>query len=173
MCPEPRSTIDPELELLIRAAEMVRTDEAGNLCTGFGYAEDPRIDWNTTKPDFSLSGWSMKSKEDVTAEDIKRVTDEIREFLLEKNRKYGDSALTPSRIFSRADSIEQIKVRIDDKINRMKNRQDDEDEDVEWDLLGYLILLRVARIRQERAENPPKIDYNTVRASGDPLVPIN
>lgn len=70
--------------------------------------------------------------------------DEIKELLLEKNRKYGNSALEPVRVFSKASNIEQILVRIDDKINRIKNKQEDEDEDVYKDLAGYLILLLVA-----------------------------
>lgn len=76
---------------------------------------------------------------------IAEVCDEIKEMLLEKNRKYGDSALNPTRIFAKSDSVEQIKVRIDDKLNRMKNAQDDEDEDIVLDLMGYLVLLRVAQ----------------------------
>lgn len=68
----------------------------------------------------------------------------IKNILLEKNRKYGDSAINPLRLFSKASATEQIKVRLDDKINRMKNMQDDEDEDVPLDLIGYLILMRVA-----------------------------
>ncbi len=71
--------------------------------------------------------------------------DEIKEMLLEKNRKYGNSALEPIRIFSKADSIEQIKVRIDDKLNRLLSGQMDEDEDVYLDLIGYLILLMIAK----------------------------
>jgi hypothetical protein len=102
--------------------------------------------------DQQFQDWTVKSPSEQSAEDIAAVCDELREFLLEKNRKYGDSALTPTRIFSRADLIEQIKVRIDDKLSRMKNRADDEDEDVEWDLLGYLILLRVARNRADRED---------------------
>lgn len=77
--------------------------------------------------------------------DVLTITNEIRLMLLSKNRKYGDAALNPVRIFARADSVEQINVRIDDKINRIKNRQDDEDEDVISDLIGYLILLKIAR----------------------------
>ena len=84
-----------------------------------------------------------------SADDIAFVCDEIKNFLLEKNRKYGDSALNPARIMSRADSVEQIKVRIDDKLNRIKNAQTDEDEDVVKDLLGYLVILRVALLRRE------------------------
>lgn len=80
--------------------------------------------------------------------------DAIKELLLEKNRKYGDSALNPSRIFSRADAVEQIKVRIDDKLTRFQNRQDDEDEDIVQDLIGYLHLLRIAKKKAEQEATP-------------------
>ena len=70
---------------------------------------------------------------------------EIGNMLIEKNRKYGNSALKPQRIFSKASAVEQIKVRIDDKLSRMKNQQNDEDEDVISDLIGYLILLKIAK----------------------------
>lgn len=78
-----------------------------------------------------------------TQNKISLVCDEIKDMLLEKNRKYGDSALNPIRIFSKADTTEQLKVRIDDKLNRLKNLQEDETEDVINDLIGYLILLKV------------------------------
>lgn len=71
--------------------------------------------------------------------------DRIKEMLLEKNRKYGDSALHPVRVFSKADPLEQLKVRMDDKLSRLRNQQPDEDEDVVLDLVGYLILYLVAR----------------------------
>ena len=81
----------------------------------------------------------------TTAEQIATKCDELKTMLLEKNRKYGDSALNPCRVFSRANAVEQILVRIDDKLNRIRNRQNDEDEDVVMDLAGYLILLMIAR----------------------------
>lgn len=65
--------------------------------------------------------------------------------LLDKNRKYGNSALEPMRVFSRSGPTEQLDVRIDDKLSRIRSRQDDDDEDAEEDLLGYLLLKRVAR----------------------------
>jgi uncharacterized protein (DUF302 family) len=77
---------------------------------------------------------------------IAEVCDEIKELLLEKNRKYGNSALNPCRIFARSDRLEQIRVRIDDKLNRIKNEQGDEDEDVVKDLIGYLVLYTVAQL---------------------------
>lgn len=75
---------------------------------------------------------------------IAQMCDSIKELLLEKNRKYGNSALNPKRIFSKASFKEQLLVRIDDKLSRIANQSSDEDEDVYKDLVGYLILLMVA-----------------------------
>ena len=70
---------------------------------------------------------------------------EIAEMLINKNISYGDSALSPIRIFSQADNQEQIKIRIDDKINRVKNGSGFAgDNDID-DLIGYLILLKIAK----------------------------
>lgn len=85
-----------------------------------------------------------------TAQDIQDACRFISEFLIEKNNSYGDSALNPTRIFSRLDPIEGLRVRIDDKLNRIKQGLDPFHEDAELDLLGYLILLRVARVRYDR-----------------------
>ena len=74
---------------------------------------------------------------------IRQKCDELREMLLEKNRKYGDSALNPVRVFSRASTREQILVRLDDKLSRLSRGSGREDEDVVLDILGYLILLQV------------------------------
>ena len=69
---------------------------------------------------------------------------EMAEMLIKKNVSYGNSALDPIRIFSKADSTEQIRVRIDDKLNRIQNDQAfPGDNDID-DLIGYLILLKIA-----------------------------
>lgn len=68
------------------------------------------------------------------------VCDRVKEILIEKNRKYGNSALDPVRVFSKASPEEQILVRMDDKLSRIRNRQNDEDEDPFVDLIGYLVL---------------------------------
>ena len=77
---------------------------------------------------------------------IAEVCDDIKTLLLEKNAKYGDSALNPSRIFSKATTVEQLLVRIDDKLNRIQKGAGllASDEDVVQDLIGYLILLKIA-----------------------------
>jgi len=80
-----------------------------------------------------------------TEEKITIACDQIKALLIEKNRKYGDSAMSPMRIFSKADSQEQIKVRIDDKLNRIMNQQADDIEDSVTDLIGYLILLKISK----------------------------
>ena len=82
-----------------------------------------------------------------TAEQILSVCTEVCELLVEKNRRYGDSALNPLRVFSAADTTEQLRVRIDDKLSRIASAQCDEDEDVIIDLIGYLVLLLIAQRR--------------------------
>lgn len=72
----------------------------------------------------------------------------IADLLVKKNSKYGNSALDPVRIFSQADATEQIKVRIDDKLKRLQNDHESEDEDIVLDLIGYLILLRIAQTKK-------------------------
>jgi hypothetical protein len=84
----------------------------------------------------------------VSQAKIIQVCDGIKELLLKKNRKYGDSALNPVRIFSKADSAEAIRVRIDDKLSRIQSGQCDEDEDVIDDLIGYLVLYKIALSNQ-------------------------
>lgn len=71
----------------------------------------------------------------------------VAELLISKNESYGNSAVEPIRIFSSSDPIEQINVRIDDKLSRIKNQKlkGVDDEDPELDLIGYLILKRVAK----------------------------
>ena len=71
----------------------------------------------------------------------------VAELLISKNESYGNSAVEPVRIFSSSDPIEQINVRIDDKLSRIKNQKlkGVDDEDPELDLIGYLILKRVAK----------------------------
>ncbi|MFO8012738.1 MAG: hypothetical protein R6X20_05460 [Phycisphaerae bacterium] len=76
---------------------------------------------------------------------IARVCDEVKTLLLDKNRSYGNAALDPVRIFARAGPVEQLNVRIDDKLSRIARGSEYAGDDTELDLLGYLVLRRVAR----------------------------
>jgi hypothetical protein len=82
-----------------------------------------------------------------TIKDIKRICTQIEKMLIKKNLAYGDSALDPVRIFSKATNIEQLLVRIDDKLSRFARGTDyPGDNDID-DLIGYLILLKIATER--------------------------
>lgn len=82
-----------------------------------------------------------------TEKDIARVCKEVTDLLISKNRSYGDSALHPSRIFSKTNNVEQLLVRIDDKLSRIQNGHDWPGDNEIDDLLGYLILLKIAKER--------------------------
>ena len=89
----------------------------------------------------------------TTQNTIANVCDNIKNMLIDKNKSYGDSALDPIRIFSKANSDEQIKIRIDDKLSRISRGSEfygDNDLD---DLIGYLILLKVSKVYNNTKEN--------------------
>jgi hypothetical protein len=68
----------------------------------------------------------------------------IREMLINKNLKYGNSALEPLGVFSQLSAKEGLLIRIDDKLKRIKNGSlEKDDEDVINDLIGYLVLLKI------------------------------
>ena len=75
--------------------------------------------------------------------------DAVKRLLIAKNREYGNSALEPVNVFSNLSAEEQIRVRIDDKLKRINTTHGMAKtvihEDTEQDLIGYLVLLRVAR----------------------------
>lgn len=86
-----------------------------------------------------------------TQNDIVRVCTDISTMLQEKNIAYGDSALDPVRIFSKSNAIEQLLVRIDDKLSRFARGTDyPGDNDID-DLIGYLVLLKIAKERNGQA----------------------
>lgn len=71
------------------------------------------------------------------------VCDNMKSLLLYKNQKYGDSALNPNNIFYKGDSTNSIKIRLDDKIGRVRNNDETKVNDVA-DIVGYCILLLVS-----------------------------
>lgn len=75
---------------------------------------------------------------------VRSILTELGDLLIEKNKKYGDSALNPIRVFSKGSAIEQLLVRADDKLSRLKTQHITEDEDVIKDLMGYLVLIKMA-----------------------------
>jgi len=77
-------------------------------------------------------------------EQVSEVLIEIKDLLVYKNKKYGNSALEPLGVFSKLSAKEGLLVRIDDKLKRIKNGSlEKDDEDVVNDLIGYLVLLKI------------------------------
>jgi hypothetical protein len=76
---------------------------------------------------------------------VTQALEEIRDLLIAKNQKYGNSALEPLGVFSQLSAREGLLVRIDDKLKRIKNGSlEKDDEDVVNDLIGYLVLLKIS-----------------------------
>ena len=95
--------------------------------------------------DFKCNDLYLQSVGAPSGNSIWQACHSIAQMLIEKNIAYGDSALDPVRIFSKSDPAEQLKVRIDDKLSRlMKGTDYPGDNDID-DLIGYLVLLKIAK----------------------------
>jgi hypothetical protein len=86
------------------------------------------------------------------AAEIRRECEAVRDLLEAKNAAYGNSAIDPVRIFSSASPTEALRVRIDDKLSRLA-RGSAAGEDTILDLIGYLVLLRIAE-RKAQEQSP-------------------
>lgn len=75
---------------------------------------------------------------------VRTVLEDMADLLVEKNAAYGNSALDPVRIFSKADAIEGLNQRIDDKLSRIARGSEYPGEDTVRDLIGYLVLRLIA-----------------------------
>ena len=106
----------------------------------------------------------------MSAEKIIQQCEEIKEMLLAKNEAYGDSALNPVRVFSKADSVEQIRVRLDDKLSRIMRGNEFAGDDTIKDLIGYLILMQIAIKRAEEKESSASISDMIKDVRGEDVV---
>ena len=80
-----------------------------------------------------------------TQQKIKDILSGMTDLLLYKNRKYGDSAIHPKKIFYKGDSTNSILIRLDDKIGRvMSNTEEKPRVNDVADIIGYCTLLLVS-----------------------------
>lgn len=85
------------------------------------------------------------SKYNVTQQKIKDILSGMTDLLLYKNKKYGDSAINPKKIFYKGDSTNSILIRLDDKIGRvMSNTEEKPRVNDVADIIGYCTLLLVS-----------------------------
>ena len=98
-------------------------------------------------------------------DEISNVVNSVKTLLVEKNKKYGNSALEPINIFvnpkAKADALTLINSRIDDKLSRIRQMTlnpelfECDQEDTVDDLIGYLILrkIKLARMNEKKFFN--------------------
>lgn len=93
----------------------------------------------------SSNGIDWTEKATDTQRKIIDVLDGMKQLLLYKNQKYGDSALKPKNIFYKGDATNSILIRLDDKIGRVTSNTEEKPRvnDVA-DIIGYCTLLLIS-----------------------------
>lgn len=80
-----------------------------------------------------------------TQQKIHQIMNAMKDLLLYKNQKYGDSAINPKGIFYKGDSTNSILIRLDDKIGRvMSNTEEKPRVNDVCDIIGYCTLLLIS-----------------------------
>lgn len=92
--------------------------------------------------------FSYARGEKPTQQKIRDITEAMKDLLLYKNEKYGDSAISPLCIFTKhiknvENNTASILVRLDDKLSRVKNAEELRTNDVS-DIIGYCTLLLIS-----------------------------
>lgn len=83
--------------------------------------------------------------ETPTQQKIRNIMDAMKDLLLYKNQKYGDSAINPKKIFYKGDSTNSILIRLDDKLGRvMSNTEEKPRVNDVADIIGYCTLLLIS-----------------------------
>ena len=114
-----------------------------------GWVPSSTIGEVTYKTNSKINPKMLLSKEELKQEsfstNLLKMTKEITELLIMKNKAYGNTALNPTNIFSKLNATEAICARIDDKLARISNKGiNDATEDTVDDLIGYLLLLKMS-----------------------------
>ena len=91
-----------------------------------------------------------KWDKNTTQNKIRQIYESQANLVVEKNKRYGNSALEPLGIFSKhiktenSESLNGILVRLDDKLKRIKFGNEIRKNDIS-DLMGYLALLCIEK----------------------------
>jgi hypothetical protein len=95
--------------------------------------------------DYALEHMDEAALYTPTQQKIKDVLEGMKNLLLYKNRKYGDSAINPKKIFYKGDSTNSILIRLDDKLGRvMSNTEEKPRVNDVADIIGYCTLLLIS-----------------------------
>lgn len=90
--------------------------------------------------------------------DLESSIAQTRDMLIQKNREYGSAVFKKGKVFSKTSAEDAIRIRLDDKMSRLAWMMQNPgeafvQEDTEFDLTGYLILMQVAR-RKSAGKDP-------------------
>lgn len=89
------------------------------------------------------------------ASKVREICHGLAELLIAKNKAYGNSALSPLNCFFKGDATTAIKVRIDDKLSRIMKGKEYGQDDTVLDIMGYLVLLKIAQENSEINDDLP------------------
>lgn len=102
-------------------------------------------------------GWPAEPGIEINVEACNKIIASIKSVLIEKNKRYGNSALAPINVFYKGDATDSICIRLDDKLSRIKNSGELRKNDL-YDLLGYCILYLVGINKNEDETFEQKVD---------------
>jgi hypothetical protein len=80
-----------------------------------------------------------------TQQKIQILFENFSEFLIKKNKLYGDAAFNCIKVFSKHDPTDPVSQRIDEKINRIMNSEEGLRKNDVIDLFGYLALKMIEK----------------------------
>lgn len=133
------------LEKIEETKEKLNNNRTSSIKEFFN-VETPTVELSTeTKHRLLQENLYLGNELSESQEKISIVLDKMKDILLYKNRKYGDSALHPNNVFFKGDSTNSILIRLDDKIGRIRNNTEEKPRinDVA-DIIGYCTLLLVS-----------------------------
>tara|TARA_X000001388_G_C2212017_1_gene115584 strand:+ start:458 stop:775 length:318 start_codon:yes stop_codon:yes gene_type:complete len=99
--------------------------------------------------------------------EIEKKCDQIKEMLKLKNDSYGNSVFDRGVLFD-VDPMYAMQARINDKLNRIKNKDTYFSENDLMDLTGYLILLQIyIEMNQKSVSKSSQDIYNYYNSSNE------
>lgn len=125
--------------------EVPAPDDVEHVCSSRSHPENISVgDGSVLMPGDSSAGVPLSTKERISL-----LCDAMKDLLIYKNGHYGDSALHPAGVFYKGDAATSIYIRMDDKLNRIKNSPDTPKVNDLADLIGYGFLALAKRMETE------------------------
>ena len=110
----------------------------------FKYAgKEIELNIDNSYKEWTFDEWMLEpSEKGLIHDEFDLLFNNFIAFLKEKNKRYGNSAMSPVNIVSKVSAENQICNRLDDKLSRVKNSSELKKNDVS-DIFGYIALLMI------------------------------